>query len=100
MEYQKISRGTQLTKILVGLDIFRKLLYNDVSRKNQGGIIGKTMTQNTTKNDKREQCDTTHNALKIYLTRKKFTPYPVPPAHAPASVSSMGPLVTNMLLRK
>ena len=31
-----------LQKILVGLDIFRKLLYNDDSRKNQGGIIGKT----------------------------------------------------------
>ena len=45
------------------------------------------MTQNTTKNDKREQCDTKHNALKIYLTRKKFTPYPVFPAHAPVSVS-------------
>jgi hypothetical protein len=44
------------------------------------------MTQNTTKNDKWEQCDTKHNALKIYLTRKKFTPYPIPPAHAPASV--------------
>ena len=28
-----------LQKILVGLDIFRKLLYNDDSRKNQGGII-------------------------------------------------------------
>ncbi len=25
------------------------------------------MTQNTTKNDKREQCDTKHNALKTYL---------------------------------
>ena len=25
------------------------------------------MTQNTTKNDKREQCDTKHHALKIYL---------------------------------
>ena len=61
-----------LQKILVGLDIFRKLLYNDDSRKNQGGIIGKTMTQNTTKNDKREQCDTKHNALKIYLTRKNL----------------------------
>jgi hypothetical protein len=47
------------------------------------------MTQNTTKNDKREQCDTKHNAPKIYLMRKKFTPYvsyPVSPAHAPASV--------------
>ena len=30
------------------------------------------MTQNTTKNDKREQCDTKHNALKIYLTRKNL----------------------------
>ena len=25
------------------------------------------MTQNTTTNDKPEQCDTKHNALKIYL---------------------------------
>jgi hypothetical protein len=33
------------------------------------------MTQNKTKNDKREQCDTKHNALKIHLTRKKITPY-------------------------
>jgi hypothetical protein len=45
---------------------FRKLLYNDDSCKNQGGIIGKTMTQNTTKTDKQEQCDTKLNALKIY----------------------------------
>ncbi len=46
------------------------------------------MTQNTTKNDKREQCDTKHNALKIYLTRKIYSlSYPVPPAHAPASVN-------------
>ena len=46
------------------------------------------MTQNTTKNDKREQCDTKHNALKIYLTRKNLLrrTRPVPPAHAPASV--------------
>jgi hypothetical protein len=45
------------------------------------------MTQNTTKNDKREQCDTKQNALKIYLTRKIYSvSYPVPPAHAPASV--------------
>ncbi len=44
------------------------------------------MTQNTTKNDKREQCDTKHNALKIYLTRKIYSvSYPVPPAQAPAS---------------
>jgi hypothetical protein len=41
-----------LQKILVGLDIFRKLLFNDDdSCKNQEGIIGKTMTQNTTKNN-------------------------------------------------
>jgi hypothetical protein len=46
----------------------------------------KNMTQNTTQNDKREQCDTKHSTLKIYLTRKNFTPYPVPPAHVPASV--------------
>ncbi len=44
------------------------------------------MTQNTTKNDKWEHCDTKHNAMKINLTRKKFTPYPVPPAYAPVSV--------------
>ncbi len=53
--------------------------------------IGNTMTQNTTKNDKREQCDTKHNSLKIiYLKRQKIyssVSYPVPPAHAPASVS-------------
>ena len=30
------------------------------------------MTRNTTKNDKQEQCDTKHNALKIYLTRKNL----------------------------
>jgi hypothetical protein len=29
------------------------------------------MTQNTTKNDKQEQCDTIHNALKIYLAGEK-----------------------------
>ena len=40
-----------LQKIVVGLDIFRTLLFNDDSRKNQGGLIGKMMTQNTTKND-------------------------------------------------
>ena len=58
--------------------MFRKLLYKDDSHKNHGGIIGKTMTQNSTKNDKQEQCDTKHNAMKINLTRK-ITPYPVPP---------------------
>ena len=47
--------------------------FNDDSRKNQGRIIGKTMTQNTTKNDKREQCDTKdtkHNVLKTYMPTK------------------------------
>ena len=28
------------------------------------------MTQNTTKNDKREQCDTKNNALKLYLAEE------------------------------
>ena len=51
-------------KYLLG-QIFLGHYYNDDSRKNQGGILGKTMTQNTTKNDKWEQCDTKHNALKI-----------------------------------
>ena len=60
-----------LPKILVGLDIFRKLLYDDDSHKNQGGIIRKTMTQNATKNDKREQCDTKHNAL-LKISSKCF----------------------------
>jgi hypothetical protein len=83
-----VLKVLNLQKILVGLDMFRKLLYNDDSCKNQGGIIGKTMTQTTTKNGKREQCDTKHNALKIYLTRKFYSvSYPVPPAHVPASVS-------------
>ena len=54
------------------MDILRKLLYNDDSCKNHGGINGKTMTQNTTKKGKWEQCDTKHSTLKIYLTRKKL----------------------------
>ncbi len=63
------SRYLTYKKYLLG-QIFLGNYCNDDSRKNQGGIIGKTMTQNTTKNDKREQCDTKHNALKIYVTRK------------------------------
>ena len=47
------------------------------------------MTQHTTKNDKREQCDTKHNALKINLAGEIF-PDPAPPAHAPASVPGGG----------
>jgi hypothetical protein len=41
--------------------------------KNQGGIIGKTMTQNTTKHDKWEQCDTKHSALKTYLAGENIS---------------------------
>ncbi len=48
------------------------------------------MTQSTTKNDKQEQCDRKHNALKK-INEKNFTPYPVPPAHAPVSVDLLGP---------
>ena len=65
--------------------MFRKLLYNDDSQK-KGGIIGKTMTQNTTNNDKREQCDTNYQRTENLFNEKKFTLHPVPPAHTPASV--------------
>jgi hypothetical protein len=50
---------------------------NDYSRKNQGGIIGKTITQNTTKNDERKQCDSKHNTLKIYLAEENIFPIPL-----------------------
>ena len=50
--YQGFDNVLYLTyKKVVGQDIFIKLLFNDDSCKNQVGIIGKTMTQNTTKND-------------------------------------------------
>jgi hypothetical protein len=76
--------STNLQKKLIGLDIFRKLLFNDDSCKNQGGIIGKMMTQNTTKND--NGSNVTQNTTENLFGRRKYLPDPAPPAHVPASV--------------
>ena len=57
--------------------------------KNQGEITGKTMTQNTTKIDKQEQCDTKQHKTQCtenLFGGRKYLPDPAPPAHAPVSV--------------
>ena len=74
-----------LQKILVGLDIFRKLLFNDDSHKNQGGIIGKTMTQNTTKNFTNRSNVTQNTTHWKLIWRRTYIPDPALPANAPAS---------------
>ena len=83
----RLSQRTllNLQKILVGLDIFRKLLFNDDSHKNQGGIIGKTMTQNTSKMTTGAMWHKTQHTKNLFGGRK-YLPDHAPPAHVPVSV--------------